>query len=74
MSKENLKLLHPKKFKLLNPEQWGLNPAKKFIAVETTKGYAIRITKDEWIGLPKSLVEKHSGIYKPVNSGSQESQ
>ncbi len=72
-TQRNVKLLHPKKFKLLNPEQWGLNPSKTFVATQTMKGYAIRISKTDWIGLPKSLVERQNGIFKPLNSGSKKS-
>ena len=61
--------LQKKRFKLLNPEQWGLDPSKTFIAVETKKGYAIRVTNTDWIGLPKSLVERFPGIYQPIKSG-----
>ena len=55
-----------RRFKLLNPEQWGLDPSKTYVFVETEKGFALRITKDGWIGLPKSHVESNPGIFKPV--------
>ena len=67
--KQNTMSPQPKKFKLLNPEQWGLDPSKTFIAVQTDKGYAIRITNTEWIGLPKSLVERLPAIYQPIKGG-----
>lgn len=72
-TQQNVKLINPKKFKLLNPEQWGLDPSKTFVATQTTKGYAIRISKTEWIGLPQSLVERQNGIFKPLNSGFKKS-
>ena len=73
MNQQNFKLVNSKKFKLLNPEQWGLDPSKTFIATETLRGYAIRLTKDDWIGLPKSLVERQKGIFKPISGGPRKS-
>jgi hypothetical protein len=58
-----------KRFRLLNPEQWGLDPSKTYIAVETEHGFSIRIGKDEWIGLPKRHVLRNKGIFKPANDG-----
>lgn len=64
----------PRRFRLLNPEQWGLNPSKVFIAFETNKGFAIRIGQNDWIGLPKSHVLRNSpGIFRPLSDGSYKS-
>ena len=56
-----------RRFKLLNSEQWGLDPSKTFVAVETDKGFAIRVTNTDWIGLPKFLVLRNRAIFKPLN-------
>jgi hypothetical protein len=51
MKKQKLKT-----FRFKKPEVFNLPPAA-YYAVETPKGYVIKISDKDWIGLPKSIVE-----------------
>ena len=62
--KEQEKKFVPKRYVLEFPHYWGLDSTKTYVAVETEKGYAIRLTIKSWIGLPKDLVEDSPDIFK----------
>ena len=74
MNKETKSKSEFKRYMLLNPIEWGLDPEKDFVAVETKNGYAIRLKKDAWIGLPKYLVEENPEVFKLLKDGSGETE
>jgi len=65
---ENKNKFKGKRFILQKPGEWGLDFKKIYIAAETPNGYAIRVGKDEWIGLPKRLVENQPTIFTPAEN------
>ena len=53
-----------KKYKVLYPEYFGLDPDQPFVFDKTVGGYCCRINSGAYIGMPRYLIEGHPHLFK----------
>ena len=53
-----------KKYSVKFPTYLGLNPENPHFAKETPKGYRIKVSDYQWIGLPKAVVENNPNLFE----------
>ena len=66
---ENLHCKDSKIFLVNMPKKIGLPSGTRYYFYETEKGYTLNLGKDQWIGMPKIIIENNPQLYTLIRKG-----